>query len=156
VVKKILVPTDGSEPAQSGVKYAAKLAKALKAEVVTFYVMDKSEYMPHLKVDEKIYERLYQEQKEALDKAEEICKSEGVVYYEEIAHGYPFEEIGKRVQEDGDIIMVVMGATGKDYLSKRMLGSVTLEVVKDVSLKLPCPVVVVPNEKTIKGARLKI
>jgi nucleotide-binding universal stress UspA family protein len=135
-------------------KYAVKLAKIMKAGIVALYVMDKSEYEPHLEVDEKVYERLLAEQREALDKAEELCRSEGVVYYEKVRDGYPYEEIGKTVQEDKDIIMTVMGATGKDYLIKRMLGSVTLEVVKDVSLKLPCPVVVVPTEKTIKDVRL--
>jgi nucleotide-binding universal stress UspA family protein len=144
--KKILVATDGSEPAEVGVKYAARLGEKTGLPVVAFFVLDKHEYLIHAEVDGKERERLEREGRAALERAWETCTAHGIECTTESVEGYSHEEIIKRARGD-DIALIVMGAKGKDYLKKRVLGSVTLEVVKQVGLTHVCPVVVVPLDR---------
>ena len=71
-----------------------------------------------------------------------------------IGYGYPHEEIAKYAKERESVRMVVIGGSGKNFLGRKILGSVAEKTVQEVTKTLPCPVVVIPCKKEISDARL--
>ncbi len=154
--KKILVATDGSRPAKHAVRYAADLSKKIGATVLVLRVINIPRFS-HWATTYKVLEKeLEEEAQKILDDARSIAREYGVEVETMVRKGYPDEEILKVVKEDLDIILLAVGASGKDLTSRRMLGSVTEEVVREVSRSLPCPVVVIPGADEMIHERLGI
>lgn len=154
MTKKILVPIDGSEASFEALKYAAKMADVIGKDAVIVALeiinIDKYRFVAD-SIDFSIQDRLLEERKRDvenhLNNAKDLCEKRGINIETITRQGFPHEEIIKCAHENEDIKLVVMGASGKGFLDRHILGSVTTRVVEEVSRKLPCPVVVTPYKK---------
>jgi nucleotide-binding universal stress UspA family protein len=143
--RTLLLPTDGSEAAERGLREGLDLAQALRAQVSLVYVLEPigpslllgRETVPYY---EQLLEDLRQEGLRALDRATRLAQERGVEFSAHLLEGRPAEVI-LRLAEDHDL--VVMATHGRTGLDRLLLGSVTLEVVR----KSPKPVLVVPYRR---------
>lgn len=139
-VKKILYPTDFSDPSAYALNYAAEMAKMFDAELELLHVMlDESQlvsfYLPQITV-----QNLSKDMEDgAKSKLEEFIKEakvlEGVKYTYKMAKGIADEEIVKRAAENGTDLIVI-GTHGRTGFEHVLFGSTAEKVVR----KAPCPV----------------
>lgn len=140
-IKKILYPTDFSDPSGFALEYAVELAKNFDAELE----------IVHIIVDETQIVSFYLPQATAAMLSEDLEKGaqkhlreflisrgdtlEGVKYTSRIIKGTPFVEIIKAAKE-GNADMIVIGTHGRTGIEHVLFGSTAEKVVR----KAPCPV----------------
>ena len=154
MTKKILVPMDGSEASVEALKYAVKMGEVIGSDAVIVALevinLDKYQFATD-SIDFSIQDKLLEERKKDvenhLNKAKKICEKRGINVETITLKGFPHEEIIKYAEDNKDIKLIVMGASGKGFLDRYILGSVTSRVVQEVGRKLPCPVVITPYSK---------
>ena len=156
MAKKILVPVDGSRPSKHAVRYASDISKKLGAGVWALRVIDVPRFSHWMSAHQKLEGEMEEEARAVLEASKTIAREYGVEIETSIRKGYPYEEIINAVKEDPDVILVVMGSSGKNLTARRMLGSVTQEIVREVSRSLPVPVVIVPGVDEMLHERLGI
>ena len=148
MIKKILVPIDGSETARKALEYAVDLAKQTGSSIILLSVIDKSSFYglqtipsesspTHLL--ETLEDYLRQTAEAYIAEAEELCMSKGVESRKIVNAGHPAEEIIKAA-EDLKVDLIVMGSHGKSALGAALLGSVTMRVIH-METKIPVLVV---------------
>lgn len=140
MIKKILLPTDGSPTAKAAARFAAEIALCNEAEVIVLGVAHALEYgdvtaydpMPWLTAEAQ---RFVDEDVEALSAAGvnvtgrvECCEQ-------------PFEKIVD-IAEDDAVDLIIMGTHGRTGLSRVVIGSVADRVVRHTRV----PVLLVPKE----------
>lgn len=141
MVKKILVPTDGSEYSRRALSTAVEYAKALNAEIVLFHVVSQPPtHMYDFTIKE--YYPLSEEQVEAIgakvfEATLEGLEVEKIPISKKVVTGYPASEILNELSQDLDL--AVMGSRGHRPLKGALLGSVTQRVMAEAS----CPVMVI-------------
>jgi nucleotide-binding universal stress UspA family protein len=161
MIRKILVPTDGSETANVGVRYAVALAQRSGASVRGLHVVDvkllEGPFLrdlsaslgtaPYVNYQGNITLILEERGKAALDVFRGICEQAGVACDTEQCTGVVAHEIAEQ-SELADL--VVMGRTGEHgpWL-EGLLGSTTEAVVR----RAQAPVLVTGTD-TLKGERL--
>jgi universal stress protein A len=138
-VKKILVPTDFSEPAYAATRFAASLAHDLSSELVLLHVIDPktgysippgfSLYLPKATEIRRYVER------ELEGLAEEMKKLSRVSSV--IVKGRAPIEILK-LASSRQVDLVVMGARGQGALASALFGSTVSRVLS----RATCPVLV--------------
>jgi nucleotide-binding universal stress UspA family protein len=136
MVKKILVPVDGSDTAGKALKYAADLAKQTGAIVTLLSVIDSSTYVTRsipavaapAHVIETIEDYLRQAAAVYIDAAKKLCRGKKVMAKSVIRSGHPVEEILKEAKSSG-VDLIVMGSHGRSALGATLLGSVTFGVI---------------------------
>jgi nucleotide-binding universal stress UspA family protein len=145
---KILVGTDGSEPAKLAVEWALNMAVEKGAELILLAVIpplptlvseDLSlEYYPRLDEDmEKYYGKMLKESLDAIQKTNPEIKLSHV-----LKRGQPGQEIVEAAKEtNADLIIV--GNRGTGGILTWMLGSTSRHVVEACTV----PVVVVKDQK---------
>lgn len=136
---RILLPTDGSEPAVAATTYAVVLAKTFGAILRAIYVdtgIESLEY-PEEAMDADVYEGVHPSIK-GLALAQALCERNGVQCEVEVVQGGVARRIVAVAEEWGADI-VVLGDTGRTGLKRLALGSVAETVVK----ASPIPVLVV-------------
>jgi nucleotide-binding universal stress UspA family protein len=144
--KRILLPTDGSEPALKAVKHAMWTAGQSNAKIIALHVIDMSTFsgLPTKEARKSVKEMLIKQGKKAFDEVVGLsikCKQK---YNKEIKmtfitkEGHPADEILKIIEAEG-VDLVVMGTAGKTGINRFLLGSVAHNVVRSAS----CPVLVV-------------
>lgn len=142
MVKKILVPVDGSKNGEKSLRYACRLADKLGASITVLHVVTIPRGREDESIDiERITKRLDAWGQEVLDEAVQIGNEEGCTeLIREMRQGIgnPGHEIVKFLQE-GDFSLIVMGARGHTLLTHLLLGSVSDVVVHHA----PCPVLIV-------------
>ncbi len=148
MVRKILVPTDGSEASDNALAYAAEVAKLYEGELVILNVVSPDVVTSYRQIDmESVKEQLMEEREEearkmvgrSVHKAEsQGVKAEGVV-----KRGLPDEEIIALTNKRTDIALIVMGAYGKNFLERQVVGSKTEGVLRNLP-KVDVPLAVVP------------
>lgn len=140
MIKKILVATDGSEPAQKALDYALDLAESCDAEVVILSVVPPV-VLPVLTEDpnippivtaremDRVSSRLVSVHenilKEALAKAQ--SKKPRLRISTKLVEGRPADKIVEIAKEE-DFDLIVMGSRGLHGISEFLLGSVTHRV----------------------------
>ena len=139
-VKKILYPTDFSDPSAYALTYAAEMAKLFDAELELLHVMlDESQlvsfYLPQITV-----QNLSKDMEDgAKNKLEDFIKEakvlEGVRYSYSMVKGIADEEIIKRAA-DTNADLIVIGTHGRTGFEHVLFGSTAEKVVR----KAPCPV----------------
>jgi nucleotide-binding universal stress UspA family protein len=134
--KKILLPTDGSQPALKAAEQAIWIAGKSNAELLALYVIDNSLFMglPTEKAITRVKEMLEDEGRKSFDAI--IDMSLKCIFMTK--EGRPARTIRKTIEEEG-IDLVVMGTAGKHGMDRFLLGSVAEKVVRTAS----CPVLVV-------------
>lgn len=137
MIRKILVPIDGSETARKALEYAVDLAKQTGSSIILLSVIDKSPFygaqtVPAISTPTHLLENLedyFRQTAEAyVVEAEGLCKSKGVESQKIIRAGHPVEEIIKAA-EDSKVDLIVMGSHGKSALGAALMGSVTIGVI---------------------------
>ena len=138
----ILLPTDGSEVAESAASHAVALAAATGAKLHVLYVVDAEAIglvtPVTLEVDE-VRTSLRQAEEEATAAVAEAAEAAGVDVVEVVEVGLP-DEVIRDYTGENDVDLVVMGTHGRRGVDRFLLGSVTERVVRGSRV----PVLAVP------------
>lgn len=142
-MKKILVPTDFSKPAENALRVAASLAKKHDAEIILLHMMGLSDAVMTKNESREVFKAMYY-MKLAEQRFEELTKKDYLqgIHVTDTVHNYTvFSEINDIAQEvEADLI--VMGSIGASGLKEVFVGSNTEKVVRTSEL----PVLVIKHE----------
>ncbi|WP_129112782.1 universal stress protein [Halegenticoccus tardaugens] len=127
--ERILIPTDGSDAAESAVERAVDLAAEYGATLHALYVVDTAAYGTVDVNFPAFAEELEKEGERAVERVAEAAAEANVPVETEVTPGSPERVITKYVREH-DIDLVVMGTHGRRGLERYLLGSVTARVVR--------------------------
>jgi nucleotide-binding universal stress UspA family protein len=145
-LKRILVPTDFSESSERALKYAIRLGRPYKAEIVVLHVFHLKEYLALLSQREDVdsgtaNQVLEASKNRASEKVEDLVHrldDKEVVLVPILLVGVPFEEIVRYAAEH-QINLIVMPTHGRTGLAHFLLGSTAERVISHSD----CPVVVI-------------
>jgi nucleotide-binding universal stress UspA family protein len=149
-MKKILVPTDFSKPAQIATEVAADIAKKANAELILLHVIEEAtggsfniegemNTSASDSWEDKIFTlKLIERAKKQMAKLGEESKFSGVKVRQELRVGTPFHGMRTIITEQ-KVDLVVMGTAGKSKLEEMIIGSNTEKVVRHSN----CPVLTV-------------
>ena len=145
-LKRILVPTDFSESSELALKYAIRLGRPYKAEIVVLHVFHLKEYLALLSQRDDLgsgtaNQVLESSKKQAIEKLEDLVRRLGdkdVVLLPVLLTGVPFEEI-VRYAAECEMDLIVMPTHGRTGLAHFLLGSTAERVISHSD----CPVVVI-------------
>ncbi len=157
-MKKILVPTDFSKPAQAAVDTAIILAERTKAEVILLHVVDQpspdsfnveGEVSQLYNWEDKLFTmKLIEKSKKKLAQVAQLATNAGVQVRQELRLGNPFHGI-RTVITDHQVDLVVMGTEGHSKLDKMLIGSNTEKVIRHAS----CPVLSIHRKPSVSSFR---
>jgi len=138
-LKRILCPTDFSEPSEHAFIYAISLAQQYGATLYLLHVIEPLTPVPGIKMGPTL---VYEERPDLLNRVQELLKEmvpgeiKGKIEIKTlIRRGAPFLEIIRTAREE-QIDLIVIATHGRTGLSHVLLGSTTERVVR----KAPCPV----------------
>ena len=129
--RHILIPTDGSEPAEHGVTQGLALAKSLGAKVSVIFVVEPFSEMTGRFVEAVArYAELRKEQATSvLARTANAAKEAGVsCEMIQVENGQPHQAI-IAAAEDRGCDLIVMSSHGRSGLSVLLIGSVTNKVL---------------------------
>ncbi|AMP97542.1 hypothetical protein AY601_0590 [Pedobacter cryoconitis] len=159
-MKKILVPTDFSIPAENAAQYAVKLAKSLNADILlcnAIKVPSETPIAAQVAWPLMDYSTLKEEATTELDTlVEKLCNTSGLDEEENVCpriacesnKGTVHEVVGKLVKER-EIDLVVMGMAGASGVVQFLLGSNSREMIE----KADFPVLFIPYTAGFKKIR---
>jgi nucleotide-binding universal stress UspA family protein len=137
MIKKILVPVDGSSTARKAAAYAYELAGQVEASVTLISVIDRSVFVGRpavpasetpTEIVEPLEDFLRQWAEADMEEIEAIGAERGVKTKMVIRFGHPAEEIvGEAERTEMDLI--IMGSHGRSALQAALIGSVTYGVI---------------------------
>ena len=136
MIKKILVPVDGSESAAKATATAAEIAKGCGAELDFLYVSNVNQLAINACLSEAILDAVTKAGAEILDAATKSV--EGVKTEAFTESGSPAMVVLDFAKKN-KVDMIVMGSRGLGVVKGVLLGSVSQYVVEQAT----CPVVVV-------------
>lgn len=147
MIKRILLPTDGSDAAERAGEDAIAMADVDGQDIIVLYVIDTSylNALPQRDLREQLSDELRKEGEEAVEKfkkrleesqCEGYCKNINLITM--IKEGKPADVILKTADEE-DVNLIIMGKSGKNGLEKLILGNTTERVVRGA--KVPVHVV---------------
>jgi nucleotide-binding universal stress UspA family protein len=138
MMSKILVPIDGSENSEKGLRYACWLANKVGATITVLYVVN----IPYTGESATLNVRsLIAAGRRILEEAKKIVKEEncaGAHFVLRQGTGNSGHEIVK-FSKEGSFSVIVMSARGHTPLTHLLMGSVSDMVVHHAS----CPVIIV-------------
>lgn len=148
-MKRILVPTDFSKPAQIAIDVAADIARKSKAELILLHVVEEASggsfniegQVSSTSEDweDKIFTmRLIERNKKQLAKIADDAKLSGIKVVQELRLGTPFHGM-RTIITDQKVDLVVMGTAGHSQIEEMIIGSNTEKVVRHAN----CPVLTV-------------
>ena len=151
-IAKILVPHDGTEASDKALDKAVELARSLGSEVIILNVIDDrfvppsttlaflSNKTPLEDAKNQVIKFLKQGAESMLKDRIEKLKSQGINMRFLLAVGSPSEEIARIAQNEG-VGLIIIGRRRLGLKEKiKTLGS----IVRGVSERAPCPVMIVP------------
>ncbi len=147
--KTILVPIDGSTSSEHAFRYALRLAKARRAPMEIWSIVDAEALLGHTTALRGEKPRIAAARASAyklVDKALKRAKRAGVDATGSVAVGRPAKGIVARASSIG-ADSIVMGSHGQSGFKRLFMGSVAETILRSA----PCPVVIV-REKTKVGA----
>lgn len=147
MIKRILLPTDGSDAAERAGEDAIAMADVGGQDIIVLYVIDTSylNALPQRDLREQLSDELRKEGEEAVEKfkkrleesqCEGYCKNINLITM--IKEGKPADVILKTADEE-NVDLITMGKSGKNGLEKLILGNTTERVVRGA--KVPVHVV---------------
>ena len=126
----ILVPTDGSDPANRAVEHALTLANRYDATVHALYCVETHRYgEPALSSSAIVLNKLEERGQAMLEELGNRADSDGIDFESSICHGRPWEEIqscGEKIDAD----LIVIGYQGQSHSREAKIGSVAERVVR--------------------------
>ena len=139
MLRRILVPLDGSKVAEAVLPYieelVSELAPQVKAEITLFHVLSPTYYVvageagAPVPYTETEIEQLRARTMDYLDKAGEGLRSKGAIVVCRVGVGRAAEEIIK-VADELKVDLVAMSTHGRSGLSRWAFGSVTDRVLR--------------------------
>lgn len=140
MIKKILIPVDGSESADKACSYGLEIASGVGAEVVFLYVSNINQLAINACLTEALMKAVEEAGTEIINRAVSLAP-EGVKVEGVTVSGSPAVVIIEQA-EALKADMIVMGSRGLGMFKGALLGSVSQYVVEQAN----CPVVVVKGE----------
>jgi nucleotide-binding universal stress UspA family protein len=139
-IKKILVPTDGSDYSMRAAEYGIGIAKMLSAQIVVVYVIDQVVIDQISKATERdsVERELKEDGQRYVNYVLGLAEKEGVKSSPVLAKGTPYEQIVHLAREL-NIDLIVMGTYGRRGAERVLMGSVAERVIEYA----PCPVLVI-------------
>ncbi|MCC6299879.1 MAG: universal stress protein [Anaerolineales bacterium] len=130
MIKKILLPTDGSDHAAKTVSYAIDLAKLLNAGVEVMYAYQSSTVLRKraAAMMEEYRLALEEDAKEIVGDVAEKLKAAGLTVSAVVVEGPAAESI-LRAADDSKPDLIVMGSRGGGGFADMLIGGVTAHVV---------------------------
>lgn len=145
-LKKVLVPTDFSEPSSLALRYAVAFAEAFDAKIYLLHTVEDPFSYPWAAEayvnPEDIVTRLRSEAEAELRKLLTDEQRQRFAVEHEVRVGRPFVTIVEYAKEL-DIDLIVMGTHGRGAIAHLLIGSVAENVVR----RSPCPVLTVRPEE---------
>lgn len=140
-LKRIVVGVDGSDAGKHAVEWTARLAKAMRAEVIAVYALDLPVALPDpytmpLFLDDKVRAGI---EKDLVTKWCRPLKTAGVRFRAVMQDGRPASVI-LDLADSEKAGLIVVGRRGRGEVAELLLGSVSHEVV----LHSKRPVLLVP------------
>lgn len=141
----IVVPVDGSDPAQAAAETAVQLADTLDAEVSLLAVLESSNHaLTESLPDDPGRDDLAHQWRQDLDRAADAAATAGVSCQTAIESGTIHEAIDDHVDRiDADLVS--MGTHGRSGLDRLLMGSVTERALRTLDV----PVLAVPGTETV-------
>ncbi|MBU8871865.1 MAG: universal stress protein [Gemmatimonadales bacterium] len=144
--KKILCPTDFSEPSLCGLKMGGEMARQFDSEIILVNVHKPIPKLPSPRVeasettfDISVYEKhILEDAEENLTRIAKETLGEGVVPRLIVRVGSPAEEI-LDVAEEENVDAIIIATHGRTGLAKIVFGSVAQRVVR----RATCPVLTI-------------
>ena len=130
MIKKILLPTDGSDRSMDAVRYAISMAKQTNASILVLSVVDERFNSIETAPDPVVFmdSAFMESAKTYVELAENEIKKEGISVDKSVRIGIPAVEIVKE-GERSEIDLIIMGSHGRTGLQSALLGSVTMSVI---------------------------
>ncbi len=139
-VKKILIPTDGSDYSMRAAQYGISAAKLLGAETTIIYVIDTVvlDQISRITARDTVENELKQDGERYVKYIAGLAERAGVKATRLVVTGRPFEQIVQTAKSLG-ANLIVMGTYGRKGAERILIGSVAERVIEYAS----CPVLVV-------------
>ena len=140
---RILVPTDGSECADSAVEHAIDIAGQYDAELHVLSVIDArdvSHSAPAISI-EQVEQTLRERAESVVEDVAARAEETGVSVVTAVEPGLPDDTLVEYADEH-DCDLIVMGTHGRTGIQRRIIGSVAEQIVRDASI----PVLTVKTE----------
>jgi nucleotide-binding universal stress UspA family protein len=139
-IRKILVPTDGSDPSLRAAEYAISIAKLIGAQILVVFVVDDVvlDQMAKITEREPAERELREDGKGYIKYVLSLADKAGVKASSIMEEGRPFERI-LRTAKDSNSDLIVMGTYGRRGTDRILIGSVAERIIEYAS----CPVLVV-------------
>jgi nucleotide-binding universal stress UspA family protein len=139
-IKKILIPTDGSDYSMRAAQYGISIAKIVSAQVVVVYIVDEVvlDQIAKITVREAAQRELKEDGKGYVNYVLGLAEKEGVSSSSLIEEGRPFERI-VHLARDLNADLIVMGTYGRRGAERILIGSVAERVIEYAT----CPVLVI-------------
>ena len=132
----ILVPTDGSDPANRAVEHALTLADRYDARVHAMYCVETHRYgEPALSSAELVLNRLEERGQAMLEEFAARADNDGIECSWHVCHGRPWDAI-RETADDQNADLIVIGYQGESHRRDGKIGSVAERVVRTAD----CPV----------------
>jgi nucleotide-binding universal stress UspA family protein len=126
----VLVPYDGSDPAQAAVEEAVSV---YDDEIVLLRVLELSSGSIAAGIDliqERIKEEREERAHELSDELEDLIEAADVEFTIETTVGQPARTIVEWVEEHDDVDRIVIGSHGRQGVTRVLLGNVAEKVVR--------------------------
>ncbi len=139
-IKKILIPTDGSDYSIRAAEYGISIAKVHDAQILVLYVIDEVVIDQFSKVTERenVERELKSDGQRYINYILDLAKKEGVAATSLIAKGRPFEQI-VHLAKGLNMDLIVLGTYGRRGADRILMGSVAERVIEYSH----CPVLVI-------------
>jgi nucleotide-binding universal stress UspA family protein len=139
-IKKILIPTDGSDYSIRAAEYGISVAKVHQAQITVVYVLDEVVIEKFSKMTERenVERDLKNDGQRYVNYILALAQKEGVAATFSIVKGRPFEQI-VHFANGLNMDLIVMGTYGRRGAERILLGSVAERVIEYAH----CPVLVV-------------
>jgi len=139
-IKKILIPTDGSDYGMRAAEYGVSIAKMLDAQIMVVYVIDDVvlDQISTVAQREDAERELKEDGQHHINYVLSLAKKEDVKTASVLAKGRPFDQIVHLAKEQ-NMDLIVMGTYGLKGAERILIGSVAERVIE----YSPCPVLVV-------------
>lgn len=153
-MKKLLVPTDFSEPAEYALSFACDIAKKVDGELVLLHIVEyPSTYIYAAQTEteamkDESMKRILEKAKEQLDKVISAQDFDRITLKHLQKIGNPFKRISSVIAEE-QADMVIMGTGGISGLEDMLVGSNTEKVVRFAS----CPVISLAEATSLESIR---
>ena len=150
--KKILFPTDFSDPSKRALEYVKELKESGAEEIIVLHVIEDKEIPVFLGLDEgdaisgaqleKTLGIIEENAKQGTRAIAIELKELGFDVKVRIEKGTAFREI-LRVEEEEDVSVIVIGSHGKGFVKGILLGSVSEKIIR----KCKAPVMVIKSKR---------